>query len=299
MTAAAVAVAPGLVDLLATYPFLRTALATATVVGVVCAVLSCLLVVRRQALLGDALAHAVLLGVALGYVLVGDIGVRSGALAAALVSGLAIAALPRRTRLAHDASMGVVFSAAFALGLAIMSVARPRGVDLFHVLFGDVLGVQPSDLAFTAGVGALVLAVVLGAFRAFHLWSFDPEMAKAMGVPTGLVEYSFTALLSATVVVALQTVGVVLVVAMLITPGATAALVTSRLSRMMLVAAAVGLVSSWAGLAASFAVPRLASGPAIVLGVSVCFVVALAAHLWGRRRRTARAAEAATPVAPG
>ncbi len=282
-----------LIDPLVQYGFMRVGLAAAVVVGVSSAVLSCLLVVRHQALLGDAISHAVLLGVAVGYLVAGQAGILGGAMIVAVATGLLITYVERNSPVKRDAVMGIVFTAAFALGLAIISVAQPRGIDLFHILLGNVLGVSSGDLVLTTLSGGLVVAVVLVLFRPFHLWSFDPLMAQAVGLPVRALECLFTALLSATVVASLQAVGLILVIAMLITPGATALLVTTRLSMMMAVASGVGLLSAVGGLYGSYYVD-VASGPAIVLVASVCFVVAfLAAPRRGiiaaalRRRRAA------------
>lgn len=258
------------------YAFMRDGLLVALVVGATSAVLSCLLVVRRQALLGDAIAHAVLLGVAVGWLAAGRVGVFAGALAAGVLAGVAIVFVERSSRLKLDAAMGVVFTTAFALGLAIISRARPAGIDLFHVLFGNVVGVSRTDVWLTAASGGLVLAVVVVLFRDFQLWSFDPELARVLGVPVGALQYVFTALLSAAIVASLQAVGIVLVVAMLIIPGATAYLLAERLATMMRVAAACGVVAAVTGLYGSYYVD-VASGPAIVLVAGALFAVALLA----------------------
>lgn len=263
---------------LTTYPFFLTALVAAVAVGVGAAVLSCLLVVRHQALVGDAISHSVLLGVAVGFVIAGTVGILPGALLAAMGTAVLTTAIERRTPLARDAVLGIVFTTAFAGGLAVISIARPRGIDLFHVLLGDVLGVSTGDLVLTvATTGAVVLLVVL-AFRPLRLWAYDPATAATLGVDVARLEYLFAILLSAMVVASLQAVGLILVVAMLVIPGATARLLTTRLSHMMVVAAAVGALSAVAGLYVSFHVD-LASGPAIVLASAVCFAVALTAHL--------------------
>ena len=261
-----------LIDPVAQYGFMQAGLVAAAVVGVTCAVLSCLLVVRGQALLGDAISHAVLLGVVVGYLALGDVGVFVGALVVAVLTGVAIAYVTQNAPFRADTSMGVLFTVTFALGLAILSIVQPRGIDLFHVLFGNVLGVSRTDLWLTSVSGGLVLLTVLVGFRAFQLWSFDPRLARAMGMRTRVVEYLFTALLSAAVVAALQTVGLILVVAMLVIPGAAAAMVTSRLSSMMAVSAGVGLTASVTGLYGSFHLD-VASGPAIVLVAGACFAV--------------------------
>lgn len=263
-----------LLDPVLNYEFMRNGLAAAIIVGVSSAVLSCLLVVRHQALLGDAISHSVLLGVVLGYLAAGTAGVLPGAMLVAVGAGVLITYVERNSPVKLDAVMGVCFTALFALGLAIVSVTRPRGLDLFHVLFGNVLGVSRGDLVLTAVSGVSVVVVVLALFRWFHLWTFDPLMAQATGIRVGALQYLFTALLSATVTAALQAVGLVLVVAMLITPGATALLFVSRLSRMMVVASLVGLISAVTGLYGSFYLD-VASGPAIVLVATACFVVAL------------------------
>lgn len=260
-----------LVDPVLQYGFMQAGLIAAMVVGVTCAVLSCLLVVRGQALLGDAISHAVLLGVVVGYLLGGEVGILAGALAVAVLTGAAIAYVTQHAPFRADTSMGVLFTTTFALGLAIMSVAQPRGIDIYHVLFGNVLGVGSADLWLTGVSGGLVVLLVLTGFRAFQLWSFDPDLARAMGMRTRAMEYLFTAMLSAAIVAALQTVGLVLVVAMLVIPGATAAMVTSRLATMMAVAAGVGLVAGVVGLYGSFHLD-VASGPAIVLVAGTAFL---------------------------
>ena len=255
------------------YGFMRHALAVVVVVGITSSVLSCLLVVRRQALMGDAISHSVLLGVVLGWMLGRHAGILWGALASGILSGIAITCIERNSRVKLDAAMGVFFTFAFALGLAIISMVRPTGIDLFHVLFGNVLGVGREELALTALCGGLVLGTLCIFYRAFHLWSFDEQMARAAGVPTGLLHYLFTALLSATIVASLQAVGLILVIAMLVTPGATAYLLTNRLGSMMAIAAGVGLLASIGGLYGSYYLD-VASGPAMVIVASAFFAAA-------------------------
>ena len=252
------------------YGFMRNALAVVVIVGITSSVLSCLLVVRRQALMGDAISHSVLLGVVLGWMLGRHAGIFWGALASGILSGIAITYVERNSRVKLDAAMGVFFTFAFALGLAIISMVRPTGIDLFHVLFGNVLGVGREELALTAICGALVLSTLGLFYRGFHLWSFDEQMARASGLPTGALHYLFTALLSATIVASLQAVGLILVVAMLVTPGATAYLLSNRLGSMMAIAAAIGLLASVTGLYGSYYLD-VASGPAMVIVVSALF----------------------------
>jgi manganese transport system permease protein len=262
-----------LVEPLVQYGFMRAGLLAALAVGATSAILSCLLVVRGQALLGDAISHAVLLGVVVGYLVGGELGILGGALLVAVATGAGITYVTQHAPFKADTAMGVLFTVAFALGLAIISVVQPRGIDLFHVLFGNVLGVATGDLVLTVLSGGAVVTVVLVGFRAFELWSFDPLLARAMGMRVGLMEHVFTALLSAAIVASLHTVGLILVVAMLVIPGATAAMLTSRLATMMGVATVVGVVSGVGGLYGSFHLD-VASGPAIVLVAGGCFALA-------------------------
>ncbi len=255
------------------FGFMRDGLIVVVLIGLTASVLSCLLVVRRQALMGDAIAHSVLLGVALGWLAAREAGVLVGALLAGVLAGMAITFI-ERSGIKLDSAMGVVFTASFALGLAIISVVKPTGIDLFHVLLGNVLGVSPEDVWHTAIGCTLVLGVVLLLFRGLQFWSFDPLAAQVAGLPVATLHYVFTALLCATVVVSLQAVGLLLVIAMLITPGATALLLVKRLGSMMAVAAAIGVASGVGGLYGSYYLD-VASGPAIVLVASALFLVTL------------------------
>lgn len=285
-----------LVEPLVQYGFMRTGLIVALLVGGTCAVLSCFLVVRRQALLGDAISHAVLPGVVVGYLLAERAGLLPGAMVAAIATSLLITALEHHAPLARDAAMGIAFTAAFALGLAILSITDPRGIDLFHVLFGNVLGVAAGDVAVTAISSALVLVTIVALFPYLHLWSFDPQAARAAGLPIRSLDYVFTVVLAATIVAALQAVGIILVVAMLITPGATALLWVTRLRSMLLVAWLVGTTAAVGGLYGSYYLD-VASGPAMVLAASALFGASLLVgprSRWGRARRD----RAPVPAAP-
>lgn len=255
------------------FGFMRDGLAVVLMIGLTASVLSCLLVVRRQALMGDAISHSVLLGVAVGWLVAREAGVLVGAMIAGVLSGMAITFI-ERSGVKVDSAMGVVMTATFALGLAIISVVRPTGIDLFHVLLGNVLGVAADDVFRTAVVCVLVLGAVLLLFRGLQFWSFDPQAAQVAGLPTRTLHYMFTALLSATVVVSIQALGIVLVIAMLITPGATALLLVKRLAPMMAVAVVIGVASGVGGLYGSYYLD-VASGPAIVLVASALFLVAL------------------------
>lgn len=277
------------------FGFMRDGLIVVVLIGLTASVLSCLLVVRRQALMGDAIAHSVLLGVALGWLVARENGVLAGALVAGVLSGIAMTFI-ERSGIKLDVAMGVVFTASFALGLAIISVVKPTGIDLFHVLLGNVLGVSEADVRHTAIGCALVLGVVLLLFRGLQFWSFDPLAAHVAGLPVAALHYVFTALLCATIVVSIQAVGLLLVIAMLITPGATALLLAKRLAPMMLIAALIGVASGTGGLYGSYYLD-VASGPAIVLVASALFLATLLLAprrgvLWRRwaQRRSCRAA---------
>ncbi|MDR7387813.1 MAG: metal ABC transporter permease, partial [Armatimonadota bacterium] len=273
------------------YTFMQRALMAALLVGSICAVLSCFLLVKRWALLGDAISHAVLPGVALAYLL--GLPFFVGAVTTGILTALGISAVGRHTRIKEDSAMGIVFTGAFALGFVLVSRIRSKAVDLFHILFGNVLGVSDSDLVLTAATGAVVLGVVLLLYKELVLWTFDPVAAAAMGLPTGVLHYTLMFLLSLTIVASLQTVGIVLVVAMLITPGGVAFLLTDRMSRMLGLAVAVGVVSAVTGLYLSYYL-NVASGATMVLVASVLFCLAVLlgpreglVGEWARRRRLA------------
>ncbi|MDR7412691.1 MAG: metal ABC transporter permease [Armatimonadota bacterium] len=273
------------------YTFMQRALMAALLVGSICAVLSCFLLVKRWALLGDAISHAVLPGVALAYLL--GLPFFVGAVTTGILTALGISAVERHTRIKEDSAMGIVFTGAFALGFVLVSRIRSKAVDLFHILFGNVLGVSDSDLVLTAATGAVVLGVVLLLYKELVLWTFDPVAAAAMGLPTGVLHYTLMFLLSLTIVASLQTVGIVLVVAMLITPGGVAFLLTDRMSRMLGLAVAVGVVSAVTGLYLSYYL-NVASGATMVLVASVLFCLAVLlgpreglVGEWARRRRLA------------
>lgn len=256
------------------YAFMQRGLLAAIIVGIVCATVGSYIVLRGMAFFGDALAHSILPGVAAGYLL-GN-GARSQlfwwALAAAILSSLSIGALSRITRLREDTAIGIVFSGMFALGIALISSVRSYAVDLAHFLFGNILGVSQSDLWLTALLGGLVVFMILALHKEFMLLSFDPILAITLRIPSRVLETLLLLLIAVAVVVSLQTVGVALMVAMLVTPAATAFLLTKRLSAMMLVASAIAALSGVVGLYLSFYL-SIASGAAIVLTCTLIFVL--------------------------
>ena len=223
-----------------------------------------------MAYLGDAMAHAILPGVAVAYLMGGSLTV--GALVAAVLVALGIGALSRQGTIKEDTAIGILFAAALSLGVALISTIRTYAVDLSHILFGNVLGVSPTDLLLTAGLGALILVVVALLYKPFLVISFDPVLAATLRLPRELLRNLLLVLLALTIVVALQTVGVGLVAAMLVTPAATAYLLARRLPAMMAISALVGALSSVVGMYLSY-YANVASGAAIVLTATGFFVL--------------------------
>jgi ABC-type Mn2+/Zn2+ transport system permease subunit len=228
-----------------------------------------------MAFFGDALAHAILPGVAVGYLIGGG---SQGPLfwwgmLTAIVTSIGIGALTKGRQIKEDTAIGVFFAGMFALGIALISTVRSYTVDLTHFLFGNVLGVSRGDLWLTVIFGGLVILAVLAFYKEFLVLSFDPVLASTLRLPAGLLHYMLLALIAVAIVVSLQTVGVALMVAMLVTPAATAYLLTRRLPLMMLVGAAIGAASAISGLYLSYYV-NVASGAAIVLVCTALFVFA-------------------------
>jgi len=253
------------------YAFMTRAFAASAIVGVLCAVIGTYVVLRGMAFLGDALAHAILPGVAIAYLLQGNLLI--GALAAAVVVALAIGLFSRQGTIKEDTAIGILFAAALSLGVALISTMKTYAVDLSHILFGDVLGVSSADLWLTAGLGLAVLLTVALLYKPFLVISFDPVLAATMRLPADLLRMLMLILLALTVVVSLQTVGVGLAAAMLVTPAATAYLLTRRLLPMMLIAALLGALSAVVGLYVSY-YANVVSGAAIVLTATAFFLVA-------------------------
>ncbi len=253
------------------YPFMLRALLASTIVGVLCAVMGTYVVLRGMAFLGDALAHAILPGVAIAYLLHGNLLV--GAAVAAVVIALGIGLFSKEGAIREDTAIGILFAAALSLGIALISSIRTYAVDLSHILFGNVLGVSSLDLWLTAALGLVILLTVFVLFKPFLVITFDPVLAATLRLPAALLRNLMLVLLALTVVVSLQTVGVGLAAAMLVTPAATAYLLTRRLLSMMLISAALGALSSIVGLYLSYYV-NIVSGSAIVLTATALFLVA-------------------------
>ncbi len=251
------------------FAFMQRGLMAAVMVGILCSVMGTYVVLRGMAFLGDAMAHAILPGIAIAYLLQGNLLV--GALAAAAVVALSIGLFSRQGTIKEDTAIGILFSASLALGVALISSIQTYAVDLSHILFGNLLGVSPADLRLTFGLGLGVLVVVGLLFKPFMIISFDPVLAATLRLPAEFLRNLLLLLLAVTVVVSLQTVGVGLSAAMLVTPAATAYLLTRRLLPMMLVSAAIGAFSSVAGLYLSYYL-NIVSGAAIVLTATAVFL---------------------------
>ena len=252
------------------YPFMVRGLGAALIVGIVCPVLGTYVVLRGMAFFGDALAHIILPGVVIAYLL--GLPLVTGALAVGILAALGVGAISRRTDIKEDAAIGVIFAGAFALGIALLSAQRSYAVDLAHILFGNLLGVSAGDLALTAALGIIVLLTVLAFYKEFLVLSFDPVLAVTLRLPVGLLQNLLLVLIAVVIVVSIQSVGVALVLAMLVTPAAAAYLLTHRLPWMMAVGAAIGGASAVVGLYASYFLD-IASGPAIVLAETAGFLV--------------------------
>jgi ABC-type Mn2+/Zn2+ transport system permease subunit len=245
----------------------------ALLVGILCSVVGSYIVLRGMAFLGDALAHAILPGVAIAYLLGGNLIL--GAFVAAIVVAIGIGFFSNEGTIKEDTAIGILFSAAFALGVALISSIRTYAVDLSHILFGNVLGVSENDLIFTAVLTIIILLIVAVNYKQFMVISFDPILATMMRLPVQFLRYLMLVMLGLTVVVSIQTVGVGLAAAMLVTPAASAYLLTRRLPSMMIVSAIIGAFSSVVGLYISYYI-NIASGSAIVLTATMIFLVAFA-----------------------
>lgn len=266
----------GLLDLLLeplSYGFLQRGLVAGILIGVICAVIGTFVVLKGFAFIGDALAHIAFTGIVVAFI--AGFAFYLGALVAAVLAALGIGVVSRRAGISTDTSIGILFSGVFALGIVLASVGiQTYTVDLFSYLFGDILGVRADDLVAIALLGALVLLVVLALFKELLFVSFDPVVAEAAGLPGGVLQMLLLVLLAVTVVVSVQAVGVVLVVAMLVTPSATAYLLTNRFGRMMALGAGFGALSALIGFYLSYYL-NVPSGGTIVLVASAFFLLAL------------------------
>ncbi len=251
------------------YAFMVKAILVSSVVGAVCALLSCFLILKGWSLLGDAISHAVLPGVVLAYII--GIPFSIGAFVFALLSVVIIGVVKNNTKIKEDAVMGIVFTTLFALGLILIS-RTVSSVDLMHVLFGYVLGISDSAAAYTIATSIVVAGVILALRRTLLLYCFDPIHAQSIGIPIRVVHYLLLVLLAITITASLQTVGIILVIAMLITPGSTAFLLTKRFSPMLIIATCASVVSAISGAYVSYYLD-ISTGGAIVFIQGMIFVL--------------------------
>lgn len=252
------------------YSFMLRGLWASLIVGVVCPILGSYVVLRGMAFFGDALAHIILPGVVIAFLLGWPYAV--GALIFGVLAALLIGFISRRTDIKDDTAIGVVFAGAFALGVALISLQRSYAVDLTHILFGDLLGVSNADLMMMGILGLLVLLTVFAFYKEFLVISFDPTLAKTLRLPVNFLQNLLLVLLAVVIVISLQAVGIALVLAMLVTPASSAYLLTRRLPNMMLLGALIGAVSSVLGLYLSFYI-NVASGASIVLVATAIFAI--------------------------
>jgi manganese/iron transport system permease protein len=253
------------------YDFMQRALLIAILVGAVSAVLSCFLVLKGWSLMGDAISHAVLPGIVIAYVI--GLPIAIGAFAAGLFAAVSTGYLKDNSRIKEDTAMGIVFTGMFAVGLVMFSRIE-TDQHLSHILFGDMLGVTWDDIVETGLIAVGTLAVILGKRRDFLLYAFDPQHARAVGLPVRLLHYGLLAMLSITIVASLKAVGIILVVAMLIAPGAIGFLLAKRFEAMLAIAVTTSVGSGVLGVLVSYAING-ATGPCIVLIQTAVFLVAL------------------------
>lgn len=255
------------------------ALIASVIVGITCGILGCFVTLRRMALIGDALSHAILPGVVAGFLFFGHnpLAIFGGAVLAGLFTAVLITWIQRNSITKDDASIGIVFTAMFALGIIGISwLTKKQGIhlDMKDFLFGNVLGVSDSDLWLTAMIGVYVALVIFVFFKYFFISTFDPVIAATMGISVALIHYFLMFLLSLTIVASLQSVGVILVVAMLIIPASTAYLLTNKLLKMVLISATVGMIAASSGLALAIKT-ELTPGPMMTLSATFLFLIAL------------------------
>lgn len=258
------------IDGLLQYHFLQNALITAIVIGIVSGAVGCFIILRSMSLMGDAISHAVLPGVALSFIL--GVNFFVGAIIFGLLASFIITFIKENSVIKGDTAIGITFSSFLALGVILIGVAN-SSTDLFHILFGNILAVQDSDMWISIGVSILVLGVILLFFKELLLTSFDPVLAQSMGMNVHFYHYLLMALLTVVSVTAMQSVGTILIVAMLITPAATAYLFASSLKKMMFLASGIGALSSVLGLFLGYSF-NIAAGSSIVLTSTLLFLIA-------------------------
>jgi manganese/iron transport system permease protein len=273
--------------------FMVRALVAAAFIGLTCSVIGVFVVLRNLSFIGDGLAHASFAGIVIAYLL--KINLYVGGLAFAVLTALGIGSISRRSEVSLDTAIGVLFTAAFALGVLLMSRLHNYASDLQDFLFGNILGVDQLDIVLVVALAVAVLGIVALLYKELLFSSFDPLMAEASGLPTEFLYYLLLVLLAVTIIVSLQAAGIVLVAALLVTPAATAYQLTKRFQSMMIVSACVGVGSAVGGLYASYYL-NAASGATIVLAATACFFLAM---MFSPKRRSLLSAVLATRRAAG
>ncbi len=252
------------------YPFMQQAMLGAIIAGIVCAVLSCYLILKGWALMGDAISHAVLPGIVGAFIF--GIPLVVGAFASGLFCAVATGYIKSHSRVKEDAVLGIIFSGLFALGLFLFSFVK-TDQHLTHVLFGNILGILPHELWQIIIISGITLLIILIKRKDFMLYSFDPVQAQVIGLPVKFLHYTLLILLALSIVASLQAVGVILVIAMLVAPGIIGFLLTKRFPIMMIIAVASSVLSSFVGVLVSFHIDA-ETGPCIVLSQAALFVMA-------------------------
>ncbi|MDQ0350231.1 iron/zinc/copper transport system permease protein [Alkalibacillus filiformis] len=281
------------IDAVMTYPFLQNALIAGVLVGIVCGVVGCFIILRGMALMGEAISHAVLPGVVIAYMLGASFFI--GAVITGVLTALGIGYISQNSRIKDDSAIGILLTGTFAFGIVLVTTIGSTSVDVWHILFGNVLAVSRSDLWMTLGITIGVLILIFVFYKQLLLSTFDPTMAKAIGLPTRLIHYMLMFILSLVTVASLNTVGIILVVAMLITPGATAYLLTDRLPVMLTLSAVFGVTSAVVGVYYSY-IYDVATGASIVIVATLLFTLAFLFSpkqgvfvRWFRRMTTSKA----------
>ena len=254
------------------YSFFVRSLSAAVIVGIVCSILGTYVVLRGMAFFGDALAHTILPGIVIAYLIGWPLAV--GALIFGILTAIGIGWLTEKSNLKEDTAIGVIFAGFFALGVALLSTTGNYSVDLAHFLFGNLLAVSSADLWLIVALAIVVLATIYLFYKEFLLISFDDILAITMRLPVRFLRYLMLILIAITIVTALQVVGIALMLSMFVTPAATASLLTRRLPGMMVVSATIGAFSGIAGLYSSYYL-NIASGAAVVLVATIVFLLVL------------------------
>ncbi|HGJ5863419.1 MAG TPA: metal ABC transporter permease [Arsenophonus nasoniae] len=253
------------------FPFMQKAIITALVTGTVCAILSCFLILKGWSLMGDAISHAVLPGIVIAFVV--GIPLSIGAFASGIFCAFATGYLKENSRVKEDTVMGIVFSGMFAFGLVLFA-RIDTDQHLTHILFGNILGITAAEFKQTLWISGFTIAIILLKRKDFMLYCFDPNQTKVIGLPVKLLHYGLLSLLALTIVASLQAVGIILVIAMLISPGIIAFTLCQNFNRMLIIAVIASTTSSLIGTILSFHIDA-ATGPCIVLTQAIYFIAAL------------------------